>query len=564
MEKKPQKNNFYSETICGCGYPEGSMSDLLFSAAKKYPHAPSVRFMGRSISYSQCAEKVRKLRTGFMSLGIKKGDVVMACLPNIPEAVYTLYSLNSLGAVVCFTHPLSSPSELYDYYKKSEAVAIVAYSALSERFEKAFEDKEKPLLIYTGGETELSFLKKQLLKISESIKGKKLTCSENVMKFSQLLKCKDESFKAEDISAEDTAVMLFSGGTTGEAKAVLLSNLNLNATAISIGCACGYSLEGKSILAAMPVFHGFGLGVGIHTALSFGAKSVLVPHFKKSMLARIILREKPEFISGVPTFFEALRTNPYLAKADLGFLLGAFSGGDVLRPELKSNFEEFLRKHNSTVKIREGYGLTECVSAVTLMPLGLEKKGSVGLALNSTEIKICKRGTTDEAEVLAEGEICIFGPTVMKGYKNSDEEALRLHSDGKLWLHTGDIGYVDEDGYLYFKGRMKRIIVTSGYNIYPLSLEGIISEHKRVSQCAVVGVKDPYKMERPKAFIVPKGEVSDAEEFKKSIIDFQKDRVARYSVVKDIELKEKLPLTKLGKIDVKKLSEEANRATPVS
>ena len=332
-----------------------------------------------------------------------------------------------------------------------------------------------------------------------------------------------------------------------------------------MGVVCGYDLRGKSVLAAMPIFHGYGLGVGIHTPLSHGGVSVLLPKFDKTLVAKTIKREKPQFISGVPTFFEALRTNPHFDKSDFSFLLGAFSGGDALSPDLRRKFEAFLRNHNSYINIREGYGCTECVSAATLSPISGEKAGSVGLPLPSMKVKICKAGTTDEVPFGTIGEIIISGVTVMKGYKESSDEAvLKVHPDGKVWLHTGDLGCLDEDGYLYFKGRLKRLVVTSGYNVYPASLEAVLCEHPQVSQCCVVGVKDPYRMERLKAFIVTVTPPEDEEKFKAELIEFQKDRVAKYSVVKDIELRSSLPLTKLRKIDYRALYEEANRAIPVS
>ncbi len=557
--KKSERIKGTQEKNCESG---GSMWERVRRVSEKYPESTALSYFGKRVSYKALAKKVLSLRRGFETLGIGRGQVVMICLPNIPEAVYSLYALNSLGAVACFTHPLSSQAELKGYLESADAVAIVTLYSLKEKLESAIQGEKKPFIILTSGDCELSLFMKMCFSLSSALRRKKALKGEKLLPFSRLLKYGEALNTEERGEPSDTAVMLFSGGTTGKSKAVLLSNLNMNASASAMIRACGVKLWGKSILAAMPIFHGFGLCVGVHTPILGGASSILIPRIRNKSLAKIILKDKPCFLAGVPTFFETLRRNPYLKKADLSYLLGVFSGGDTLSLELREAFEEFLRSHNCSLEIREGYGCTECVAAVSLEPYKNTKKHSLGLALSSVTLKICEPDTSEKLKAYEVGEICVSGDVVMKGYLEDEEDrVLKVHSDERIWLHTGDLGYLDEEGYLYFSGRRKRVILSGGYNIYPEKLEEIFKSHPKVYDCCVVGVKDSYKMERPVAFVVAKGDIQ-REALIKSLRAFQLDKLSRFSLVRDFYVVESLPKTALGKVDILKLSEEINRAVP--
>ena len=275
-------------------------------------------------------------------------------------------------------------------------------------------------------------------------------------------------------TAEDPAAILFSGGTTGVTKGILLSNLNFNSLGLQTIAMATTFEPGQSMLAAMPMFHGFGLGVCIHTMLIAGGTCILVPRVSVESYARLLKKEQPNYIAGVPTLFEGITRNPYMHDVNLACLKGVFSGGDSLSIELKKKFDLFLQEHGATVQVREGYGTTECVTASCLTPYDMYREGSIGLPFPDTYYKIVKVGTTDEVPYGEEGEICLTGPSMMMGYVNQPEEtanAMRVHpADGCTWVHTGDLGYMDTDGFVYFRQRIKRMIVTSGYNVYPLSL----------------------------------------------------------------------------------------------
>ena len=277
--------------------------------------------------------------------------------------------------------------------------------------------------------------------------------------------------------------------------------------------------------------------------------------------AETLVKQKPNLIPGVPTLFEALLRADNLEGADLSFLKGIFSGGDSLSPELKKKVDAFLKDHGCSEQIREGYGTTECVTASCLTPKDYARQGSIGVPFPDTFYKIVEPGTTNEVEANIEGEICISGPTVMLGYMDNPEETrqtLRRHYDGRIWLHTGDLGHMDQDGFVYFRQRIKRMIVTSGYNVYPSQLENIIDANEKVLMSCVIGVKDPYRVQKVKAYVVPMPGVEPTEELKKEILDYCSGRIAKYAMPREIEFRKELPKTLVGKVAYRVLEEEAN------
>ena len=305
------------------------------------------------------------------------------------------------------------------------------------------------------------------------------------------------------------------------------------------------------MLSIMPVFHGFGLGIGIHTMLINGCKCILIPAFSAQTFGTLLKKNQPNFIAGVPTLYEALLKSEKMKGINLSCLKGVFSGGDSLSIELKKKVDKFLKEHGADIQIREGYGMTESVTASCLTPKNYAREGSIGLPFPDTYYKIVKTNTQEEVPYGTEGEICINGPTVMLGYVGNPKETahtLQVHPDGLTWLHTGDLGYIDEDGFVYFKQRLKRMIVSSGYSIYPSQLENIIDAHDAVLMSTVIGVDDPYKIQKVKAFVVLKPDVSPTDEVKESIRLHCEKNIAKYAMPYEFEYRESLPKTLVGKV----------------
>ena len=357
----------------------------------------------------------------------------------------------------------------------------------------------------------------------------------------------------------DPAVILYSGGTTGTTKGILLSNKNFNALGQQVIAANPMFRVGDKMLAAMPLFHGFGLGVCVHTMLSQGGRCILIPRFTAETYAKQIVKYKCNFIAGVPTLYEALLRLPSMENADLSSLKGVFSGGDSLSIELKKKFDKFLYDHNAKIQIREGFGTTECVTASCLTPPHMAKEGSIGLPFPDTYYKIVEPGTDKEVPYGTEGEILIAGPTVMMEYVGHPEETaqtLRKHDDGLTWIYTGDLGTMDNEGFIYFRGRAKRMLITSGYNVYPGQLENVIDGHEKVLLSCVIGVKDPYKIQKVKAFVVLRPGYEPSDEVKQEILEYCKGHIAKYAMPYDIEFRAELPKTLVGKVAYRVLEEE--------
>ena len=320
------------------------------------------------------------------------------------------------------------------------------------------------------------------------------------------------------------------------------------------------------MLSIMPVFHGFGLGVCIHTILIHSCTCILVPQFTVDSYAALLKKHKPNYIAGVPTLYEALLRLKKADKLDLSQLEGIFSGGDSLSIELKHKVDDFLRSHGSTEQVREGYGATECVTASCLTPKNYYKEGSIGIPFPDTYYKIVTPYTHDQVPYGQVGEICISGPTVMQGYMDKPKETaqtLQLHEDGLVWLHTGDLGSMDEEGFVYFKQRLKRMIITSGYNVYPSQIENVIDAHEAVLMSTVIGIKDDYRMQRVKAFVVLRPGYAPTPELEASIREHLSLHVAKYAIPKEIEFRDALPKTLVGKVayTILEREEEERRAS---
>ena len=563
MQPKTPWISHYGDVPFHLEYPKDSMSGVVLATAEKYPSLPALSYMGRIIPYSLLEKNIKITAKAFASIGIKEGDKVTVCLPNVPQAIYCLYALNHIGAIASMIHPLSAESEIEFYLRTAGSKCAITIDQFYPKFEEVMKKYPLEKLIIASAGSELGTVKKVAFSLMNLGKTPKLPKNDTVMKWNEFFAL-GKKFKGDEPKVKkcdnDVAVILFSGGTTGTTKGIMLSNLNFNALALQTAAMSHYDIHAMKMLAAMPVFHGFGLGVCIHTMMVAGGLSILVPRFNVKAYANLIKTEKPNFIAGVPTLFEAITRNPYLDGVSLDFLRGVFSGGDSLSVELKKKFDKFLDEHGSPVHVREGYGTTECVTASCLTPYCEEREASIGLPYPDTYYKICAVGTCEEVPCGEEGEICLCGPSVMVGYMNNEVETantLRTHADGNVWLHTGDLGKMDEDGFVYFKQRIKRMIITSGYNVYPSQIENILDAHPKVQMSCVIGVKDPYKMQKVKAFIVLRDGIKPSEDIRQELHEYCKKNVAKYALPYQIEFREELPKTLVGKVAYTVLEKEA-------
>lgn len=539
-------------------YSNNSMFDDVAEIAKKHPDIVAYDFMGSHVTYKTFVAQVFKCAKALKILGIRENDKVTICMPNTPQTVIMFYAVNVIGAISNMIHPLSAEKEIEFYLRDSNSVACITLDQFYPKFVKVQQNIKIEKLIITSVADALSLPMKIGYKLTEGRKIAKIPANSNVIFWKDMLKKADsyaDKFAVKRIG-NDPAVILYSGGTTGATKGIILTNRNFNALAAQIIATNRMFRPGDKMLAVMPMFHGFGLGVSIHSMLANGGRCILIPRFNPESYADLLKKHRPNFIAGVPTLYEALLRLPSLNGVDLSCLKGVFSGGDSLSIELKKRFDFFLNEHNASITVREGYGTTECVTASCLTPVHWQKEGSIGLPFPDTYYKIVKPGTHEECEYGEEGEICIAGPTVMVGYVNQPEETantLQQHEDGLTWLHTGDLGTMDSDGFIYFKQRIKRMIVTSGYNVYPSQIENILDAHRFVHMSCVIGVPDPLKMQRVKAFVMLKPDVDPTEEVRQALFDYCRENIAKYAMPKEIEFCEQFPKTLVGKVAYREL-----------
>ncbi|MBR3744260.1 MAG: AMP-binding protein [Bacteroidales bacterium] len=551
----------YGEVPSNLDYSEKTMSEVVLDTASREGDFPALSFMGRKISYKSLAENIDLVARAFYSIGVRAGQRVLVCLPNVPQAIYCLYGLNRIGAVASMVHPLSAEAEIAFYMNEASCEIAVTLDQFYAKFLEVGKLRPISKLIIARVSEELPFPLSIGQKLLTERKFPKISTGGNVLLWKDLLKGA-EAVKEGYVAKKDfrtEAVVLFSGGTTGTTKGIMLSDLNFNALGQQTGAMANFEVHHAKMLAAMPVFHGFGLGVCIHTMMVVGGTSILVPRFNVKSYANLIKKTRPNVIAGVPTLFEAITRNKYLDGADLSCLRGVFSGGDSLTIELKKKFDKFLADHNAGVLVREGYGTTECVTASCLTPYNKEKEGSIGIPYPDTYYMICKPGTCEEVPYGEEGEICLTGPSMMLGYINHEQEnadTLRKHADGHTWLHTGDLGKMDNEGFIYFSQRIKRMIITSGYNVYPSQIENILEGHPAVQRSCVIGVRDQYKMQKVKAFIVLRDGYANTPELIDEIKVHCSKNIAKYAMPSEIEVRESVPTTLVGKVAYTKLEEE--------
>ena len=559
-KSKTPWNEYYKSENIKFKIPEGSIYRLIRDQVAERDGMYAYSYYGHNVTYKEFMKQIDSAAKAFRSQGIRKGDVVTICMPNTPEALISFYALNKIGAIASMIHPLSSEQEIKNYLINTNSVMLVMIDLCYEKVAGVIKETDvyKTILVSAGSSMsipmKLGYIFTKSYKIKKPyFKGEYLHWKDFIAKGSNY------NGRVETETDKDTpAVILHSGGTTGTPKGIVLSNGNFNAEAEQVKMLFTKLEPNDKVLAIMPVFHAFGLGVSMHAVLHIGACVDLIPQFDAKRFDKLLIQHNPSIIVGVPTLFEAL-LNTNNKKLNLSSLKYVISGGDSLSESLGNRVNEFLLDHNAEVQVMQGYGLSEASGAVALAYDDYNVLGSIGIPFPGNAIKIVRAHTQEELPIGEVGEICINGPTVMMGYFNNEEEtndALQIHKDKDLWLHTGDMGYIREDGVIFYQSRLKRMIISSGYNVYPQQIENIIESHEAVMKCTVIGIPHKYKVQVAKAIIVLKSGYSDTSSIKKSIKELCEKNLARYSLPYEYEFRKSLPKTLIGKVDFKKLAEE--------
>lgn len=542
-------------------YPNHSLYEQLKEACIKYPKMVAYNYFGKTSNFKDLLFKIDECARALKAYGIKKKDKVTICMPNTPEAIIAFYAINKIGAVANMIHPLSAENEIKYYLDLSKSKMVISIDLAWVKLKNVLpKTKVKTTVLVSVKDSMPKFLGLGYY-VTQGKKVERPVENDSVISWKTFISKANEYDKDTNanLKGDADAAILYSGGTTGTSKGIVLTNLNFNALAMQSYEACACLRPGMKVLSIMPVFHGFGLGICIHTVLTCGLTAIILPQFSAKTFDKLLKKYHPNVIAGVPTLYEALLKNKNLEGVDLSYIKCAISGGDSLSVSLKKKVDKFLKEHNANIQVREGYGLTECVTGSCLTPMDTYKEGSIGIPYPDTYYKIVKPGTLDEVPYGEEGEIVLSGPTVMKGYLYNEKETLetlKKHKDGLTWLHTGDLGYMDSKGYVYFKQRLKRVIISSGYNLYPQRIENVIDELPFVLMSCVIGVPHPYKVQVAKAFVVLKNDVEANEAIRNEIYDHCAKNLAKYSLPYEIEFRSDLPKTLVGKVAYRKLEEE--------
>ncbi|MFD2700427.1 long-chain fatty acid--CoA ligase [Paenibacillus shunpengii] len=551
MNDKPWLPFYEAEVAPTCEYPNQNLAAFLVTSAQKFPHRPAMYFMGKSISYKKLLMLSYQMANVLRGLGVKKGDRVAIMLPNCPQVVIAYYGTLLLGGVAVMTNPLYMERELAHQMKDSGAKIIITLDTFYSRVENTVQETEIKHTIVTGVKDYLPLIKKWLYPIKAKKEGPLPVVSYNnqVHSFTKLINSAAADPILESVDAkEELAQLQYTGGTTGVPKGVMLTHMNLIANTIQSGNWCHQVEDGKErYLAALPCFHVFGLTCVLNQAIYRAGLMILVPKFEVNMILNLIRKKKPTLFPGAPTMYIALINHPRIKEYDLSSINACISGSAALPVEVQDTFEEMTKG-----RLIEGYGLTEASPVTHANPIwGKRKIGTIGIPFPDTDARVIHPETGEEMPVGEPGELIVKGPQVMKGYWGRPEETFETIRNG--WLFTGDMATMDEEGYFTIIDRKKDMIIASGFNIYPREIEEVLYEHPSVKEAVVVGMKDSYRGESVKAYIVLK---DGAEPDPASLEQFCRSQLAAYKVPRQYVFRDSLPKTMVGKVLRRKLLEE--------
>ncbi|WEG13937.1 AMP-binding protein [Pullulanibacillus sp. KACC 23026] len=556
VEAKPWFEQYPEDISPVNEYDNRPLYEFLRDTGVKHPNKTAIHFLGKEMTFGELLNEVAAFADQLNQLGIKKGDRVAIMLPNCPQAVIAYYGILFAGAIVVETNPLYMDRELEHQMNDSETEFIVCLDALIPRITRVMGKTRLKTVIVTGIQDYLPFPKNLLYPLTPKNKAPKKSewaQRSGFYSFKELIKKGNSQFQPVPVSGkEDLALLQYTGGTTGLAKGVMLTHYNLIANTIQSQKWMYKSTYGEeTLLCVLPFFHVYGMTIAMNLGILFASKMVLLPRFDVEEVLSTIQKQKVTLFPGAPTMYIGLINHPKVSDYDLSSIKACISGSAPLPPEVQETFERLTNG-----KLVEGYGLSEA-SPVTHCNLiwGERVKGSIGLPYPDTDVRLVSPETGEEVGVNEVGELVVKGPQVMKGYWKRPEETASVLKDG--WLYTGDMAYMDENGYFYIVDRKKNMIIASGYNIYPREVEDVLFEHPDVQEAAVVGIPHPYRGETVKAFVVLK----EGRKVNEKVLDQHcRARLAAYKVPRLYEFREELPKTTIGKVLKRTLLDEETRA----
>ena len=562
-KKEKYKNlwdKYYKKEERNIKVPDISLYEYLDKSSFGRTNLVAINYFGVKITFGDFLERIDLCSKALTSSGVRENDVVTICMPNTPEAVIMFYAVNKIGAIANLIHPLSSKEEIRDSLLKTKSVFLQVVNINYEKIKDLIKETNIYKTVVMSPKESMPSLLSLGYFLTRDIKID-FTSDENFLSWTDFLE-RGRTYKKDltiHRTAEDDAIYLHSGGTTGTPKNIVLKNGNINAIMEQARIIFSDLGPGDTFLSILPIFHCFGLVVCVIAPLCLGATAILIPQFDAKRFDKLIKKYKPTVLCGVPTLFEALITNPYMINVDLSYVKQIVSGGDSLPVEKNKQVNKFFEEHNCKVTIKQGYGMTETSGPAAIGSFGSDKLGSFGIPLPGNKIKIVNPETKEELPTNEIGEILISGPVIMSRYLDNEEETnnmVKVDANGEKWVNTGDLGYMDEDGVTFYVQRLKRMLIVSGYNVYPTHLENTIIKHEAVKQCGVIGVPHPYKVQIPIAYVTLNEKYENDLETINSIKKYCEDNLAKYMIPKKIIAISEFPKTLVGKIDYKELEKK--------
>lgn len=553
-ESKPWLK-YYSEEALSNTLPRCSAYQYIKQINEKYPDQVALHYYGKDIKYKGFFEQVDKCANAFYALGVRAEQTVSILSGSIPETVFAIYALNKIGATANTIDPRMDVNSVKRMVKESNSKVLVALDLAFAKVKRIETEIEQEHIIVQSAFSSLPFVKRVIKKIT----GKVPVTYDNVIfswsdfiKIGQAVKAPEAPYKGDA-----TVAITYTGGTTGFPKGVMITNDSMNAVAFNFMHSSIDTKRKEKFLGIIPVFSSYGLVCGLHMPLSLGLKMVLVPNFNPVKMGKLIKKFRPQHMISVPAFYEIMMGSKEVKNLDLSFLITMGSGGDTMNEGLEAKLHSFMKEHNMHRHLAQGYGMSELSAAVSFCAEDVYKEGSVGIPSITTTVGIFKPDTFDELNIMEEGEICVTGPSMMKGYfKNVSETefVMRKHPDGKYWIHSGDIGYIDNDGFLFVNGRIKRMITRfDGHKIFPVNIESLVSEHPNVRNCCAVGITDRTHGQGQVPLVLVTLSDCDKDAVCKEIFDICNTQLEERGKPVGIVSVDDIPLTGMGKNDYRTL-----------
>lgn len=560
----------YSASVLNFEFPKTTMYRCIYESNKNCQKRIAIEYFGRSFSYKDLFEKIDDTARALTAVGVRKSDIVTIAMPTTPETVYLLYAISKIGAIANMIDPRTNKEGIYDYTREAKSKLFVTIDVCWKKIKDITKETDvETVVIISAGDSMPTgiYCGYKVSELVELVSRKKERIIEDEchIKWNTFIQKKDEVADVDENTESGVPVaILHTGGTTGTPKGVMISNESFNTIAYQYKLSGMYLFPGQRFLDIMPPFIAYGVGAGLHMPFVVGMTAILIPKFEPKDFARMIIKMKPNHMAGVPSHWGNILESKEMKNADLSFLITPAVGGDGMNIKLEKKANVFLKQHRAPNSIIKGYGLTEQCSLATACINDINEIGSVGIPLPQNIISIFDPDTGEELQYNQRGEVCISGPTTMLGYFNNEKatnEIIRVHEDGRDWIHTGDIGYMSEDGMLFIDGRTKRMIIRNdGFKVFPFIIETAIKLHEDVDECIVVGVRDSKYSQGylPMAHIVLKQQHDKSERLiKKEIFDLCREKLPEYAQPINLKFRKDLPYTSIGKVDFVALQEES-------